>query len=688
MSPQVFACVLCGWVILDAPGRESWLNQFRGLYSGPTGIVLTGVGLYDDPERCAFIAPADYNARWDDPDYHSPEADQFGAMRQPPINDRHGFIFHDACWCLLQKASAKAVPRERLFNVLKSLPIPIGANTVSWGHDYGGLTPINRTDYFPWEDWFHIHNEVEPDPVWNANPYDIPEVEQVITGIPQSPPGMNEPITRNLQVGTDPFSGLPQELCAAIAIALPTRDVLNLRHASKAFWPIFYSEQFWASRFQHISERAWLFEARNGRHIQDWRWLYHQTSSFNNSAALQNRIRIWKLLQTVLDLSYLDCTRLPGQSVCSSQLNTVDSIEVAGDILEEYSQSRRNPFDGGCRLFYKDRIAIPRNVSRVSVSYVQVGDRGYVTGLKFITSSGDTVQSGYWGWAEDSVAVKEITGFHLGVDSRGIQAIQCISEGTDVSRWLGYPDDCPKTRRLAMPGCLESLELGFDGFKLISLSASQRSLSSTKMLSREDQLRNLSLWYPDVLPSSMSLSKSIFPARDDVCREYKPLFWLSFGGPGGSYLRNLVRISALCGEETPQRLDFFYNNQNPIERQSFSRHFATEFSNTMDFAIDGPGGEIINAVEVEVLHYDPSDTTRPWIAYMDGDLVACTIYTNRGRYCRFACDDDDDDPSDLVSISMTAAPGKTITGFFGTQSSNDGQILTSLGVISELVEQY
>ncbi|KAH8680701.1 hypothetical protein BX600DRAFT_2895 [Xylariales sp. PMI_506] len=92
MRPRIFSCALCGWAIVDQPGAVSWLNQFRGLFPGPTGIVLTGVGLYDDPGRGAFIAPVDRNSRWDDLGYDSPEEDQFGAMNQGEVNGRHGLF--------------------------------------------------------------------------------------------------------------------------------------------------------------------------------------------------------------------------------------------------------------------------------------------------------------------------------------------------------------------------------------------------------------------------------------------------------------------------------------------------------------------------------------------------------------------------------------------------------------------
>ncbi|KAF3799741.1 hypothetical protein GCG54_00000987 [Colletotrichum gloeosporioides] len=118
MSPRIWSCTLCGWVVLDASGNASWLNQFRALSSSPKGVILTGVGLYVDRERGAFIAPVDSNGRWDDSSYESPHDDQFGAMGQGEVNQRRGFVFHEACWDLLEQAFYPGqVPLKRLFGV-------------------------------------------------------------------------------------------------------------------------------------------------------------------------------------------------------------------------------------------------------------------------------------------------------------------------------------------------------------------------------------------------------------------------------------------------------------------------------------------------------------------------------------------------------------------------------------------
>ncbi|KAH9909772.1 F-box domain-containing protein [Xylariomycetidae sp. FL2044] len=435
---------------------------------------------YGMPVAPYFAAPAAYDARWDDPGYDSPQSDCFAVMNQDRSgkNHRYGFVFHDACWCLLREASpAKAIPLDRLYDVLRSLPIVTSDDVdgVDWGHDYGG-PPEKGSGLFPWEVG-HLRTDetVEHDIVWSANPYQVTELEQLITEAPNPLPCIVLTTSGVLQTEMDPFSGLPYELCAAIAMTLPTSDVLNLRLASKSFWPMIHSQQFWRSRFGGLPERSWLFEARDGRQIQDWRWLYHQTSEANRSPGARNRSRVWKLLQTVTDLVNLKFPHSPIQFGRPLSLDTPGLTRVAADIREisetEFEEGGY-VLDEGCCVFYKDHIVIPREASLFTASYVPIGDGGYITGIRFVTSSGSaTVQSGYWGSHQRSVAVKGMVGFHLAVSPRGIQAIRCISEGDNVSQWLGYPSDCLTTRRLARLGGIESLELGFDGFKLVSLGA-------------------------------------------------------------------------------------------------------------------------------------------------------------------------------------------------------------------------
>lgn len=57
--------------------------------------------MYDDPDGGEWIAPSDYDARWDGEDYVDSPTDELPIIKRPSVNGRHGFVLHDECWCLL-----------------------------------------------------------------------------------------------------------------------------------------------------------------------------------------------------------------------------------------------------------------------------------------------------------------------------------------------------------------------------------------------------------------------------------------------------------------------------------------------------------------------------------------------------------------------------------------------------------
>ncbi|KAK4232674.1 hypothetical protein C8A03DRAFT_39743, partial [Achaetomium macrosporum] len=244
MSPRIFCCTICGWVVLadwDPNSSETWANQFRALCTGPGGLLLTGVGLYNDPNNGVFSAPLDRNMRWSDAGYHESADIEFGVLTQPDFGGRHGFIFHDACWSLLEEASHPApVSLQRLLEVCKSLPFTLDCRTLSWGHDFGGAAIVDNINYFPWEDRYDLRKFSKPDPVFSKNPYEVPGVDRILAEDPDQPPTLTATTPSPQKPIRDCFASLPQELCTAIAMCLPTADVLRTRLASRAFWPVFY----------------------------------------------------------------------------------------------------------------------------------------------------------------------------------------------------------------------------------------------------------------------------------------------------------------------------------------------------------------------------------------------------------------------------------------------------------------
>lgn len=405
-------------------------------------------------------------------------------MCQREVNGRHGFVFHEACWDLLEKAfHPRPVPVTRLFDVCRSLPFPLLVVGLSWGHDYGGPVHIDDEHHFPWEeDRFTDREFLEPDPMFSENPYEVPEVRTVLTEAPERPPVPGRAISAATVPERDGLLALPPELRSAIAMYLPTSDVLNLRLASRAFWTILDSQQFWASRFGDVSERSWLFEVWGDvPKSRDWRWLYRRTNHGHISPGLQNRVRVWNLSQKMLRI--LEFSWKEVGLTTSPKPEPQWWTHVSGNLWERPAGGRYLRFEGGCRVFHKHRVPIPHNLSRLSISSVRVGDAEYLAGLKLVTAAGESHQVGYWSVAPDVekyVQVSEIRGFNLAVGSRGIHAIQCIEGGSRTRRWLGSPDRSPKTQRLDVDRRVTELEVGFD----VSISQHEGSPSgSNRVLS-------------------------------------------------------------------------------------------------------------------------------------------------------------------------------------------------------------
>jgi hypothetical protein len=308
------------------------------------------------------------------------------------VNGRPGFVFHEACWSLLEEASSPApVPLRRLFDVCCSFSA--GAGFLNWGHDYGGAIEARFSRVFPWEEEARFAETVHHHPRslsrhCNKNPYRVPGVDGMLADAPEQPPAVVAATGTSGSGGGDCFTALPEELRAEIAMYLPTGDVLSARLASRAFWPIFYRQQFWASRFRGSSERSWLFEACRERRPRDWRWLYRRTGQTRKlPPGLQNRRRIWGLIQGLLNVLSLEWNELPAALPAAWSPDPIlpspgQGAEGSGCLGK---QPRRLPRSGNpwqaeglsapsaCQTLRSQRVAIPCDLARFSVSTVTVG---------------------------------------------------------------------------------------------------------------------------------------------------------------------------------------------------------------------------------------------------------------------------------------------------------------------------
>lgn len=300
----------------------------------------------------------------------------------------------------------------------------------------------------------------------NSDPYEIPEVGNLLTEDCQLPPV--SPIPNTLFTG-DVFAILPEEIRTAVAEYLVTSDVYNLRAASRSFWHVFYSQQFWKSRFTFLHpDRSWLFEALDDNQIRDWRYLYRRTSNLSSYPALQNRKRIWPLAIRILDiLSLDDSQQLEKHDLAAdSHTNLHDtenfkSIEVAGLIFSDPIPSRLRQ---GCRVMHRQQLSLPKPVKLdcIAFSFVYLGNTTYISGLRF-ESSNFSKQIGYRSPIEHSLTlVSHLRGWRIAVGARGIQAIQCVLTDTEAeSPWFGSFQDACITDRLA-DCAIQTVDFGLD----------------------------------------------------------------------------------------------------------------------------------------------------------------------------------------------------------------------------------
>jgi hypothetical protein len=111
-------------------------------------------------------------------------------------------------------------------------------------------------------------------------------------------------------------------------------------------------------------------------------------------------------------------------------------------------------------------------------------------------------------------------------------------------------------------------------------------------------LREAALWYPIVPEPELCLNEASFTGGNPSDTGYQPLFWIRFGGPGGSYLKHVTGVSVYCPRGL-YSLEFHYDTtHDPAGAYKLGRCKATDVSKILEFPIDGAGGELIEILEV------------------------------------------------------------------------------------------
>lgn len=103
-----------------------------------------------------------------------------------------------------------------------------------------------------------------------------------------------------------------------------------------------------------------------------------------------------------------------------------------------------------------------------------------------------------------------------------------------------------------------------------------------------------------------------------------------FGGPKGCYLRYLTGLS-VTSLGTLRGIEFHFNTEDiPAASRRLGRCKSSEYAKIMQFDIDGPGGEFINAIEIYLRNFAGENVL--WF-YKEGQLEsfkASSSYSESG----------------------------------------------------------
>ncbi|OJD11069.1 hypothetical protein AJ78_08088 [Emergomyces pasteurianus Ep9510] len=520
--------------------------------------------------------------------------------------DPCGFVFHEACWSILQHAyQDKHIPLARILEVFPSLPLPLCDGIPNWDHNYEGLTTLDDK-YFPWHgEWKAVNFPALEQQLLHpkSNPYQVFGLEDLLKDIQQSPPDpkLIYTATSSISMG-DCFQRLPLEIRNEIVSYLPTADIFGLRLASRAFLHTFWCQAFWRTRFWPNADRGFLFEIWYQHGTRDWRALYRRTNNSCLTPGLQNRKRVWKLavaLRDILDSEWMDISSEPRVEFLAR--TDLKWKRLAGEFPKMPTPLkgliRRTPtFYSGCREFRKEHILIPQHLARIAVYLVRDGDGHYISCFKFILTGGKTICLGYRTGQLALVDTPALKGFILAVGSKGIHGLQIMTAPGSLTPWIGSHDQCPKSRWLVTDGPLIALGAGFDVFKIVSLAVGEESTSHKSLNDHHGSLHNRALWYPDIPSPDLFVGETCVTGHNStVASEYEPLCWVCIGGLGGNDLRYLQEIMIPSYGQV-EWIRFHYTDLDAVTLGR-SRPDPIDVSR---FAIDGQGGEIIENVEIQL----------------------------------------------------------------------------------------
>ncbi|PLB44841.1 hypothetical protein P170DRAFT_512974 [Aspergillus steynii IBT 23096] len=607
-------CSVCGVIFANSLGGQQnipWYAQARALYrrGREKSTYLSGIGRPGYSQGLEAPLDSDYSYR----DVQRPQRIELIHKTTTILSDAWGFGIHDACWKMLYSRNihyAHAIDlAESVFNQILSAP---------------HLEDVSTEGYFNLER-FAKDSHVRKDP------FDVPSLDELEAAAPPrlAAAGL---IPIGASGNSRHFSKLSVELTFEILSYLPFSDLLRLRLVCRELAAIMSFDalprSYWRDRFSAGQEGAFLGVDLSAQ--RDWYRLFRGTLSLlKTNKSLRNRKRIWQRLDSFEEVAR--CEASPGRTshgyalervVTNPQTYTYQVMDHRYDDgipdclqLKCFSSGHipghgyEDTVGASDPCHYKAvQLEFPTGGGdgEVEVSFIQVGDQEFISGMRFWHSGypeGRVLKLGYYGHdktrrlripyashfnaVEFAFSVGGLVG--LSFKLRNIGSTRWIDQGrgSNIARKVMRLPKVPKR-------CF--LVAGLDRYKIVSLGLALPADEGGQQTPSNNMTVEPKIWFP-YEPSWGVLQASALKPPNSF-NTFTPRLHVDFGGPGGVLLNCLTRLSL--------HIHLSHRAFDPWQLAGISFHFLDGGVKTLGLSggveismlIDGPGEERITAFEV------------------------------------------------------------------------------------------
>jgi hypothetical protein len=333
----------------------------------------------------------------------------------------------------------------------------------SFGHSYGGASKFQKA--------YGRLEPLENNTEWSfllADPLDIGELQALSAKTEVSSNSVT--VLQSVLCSSCSFETLPNEIMVSVLCLLPSKDIANLRLASRPVAMISTMSQlpqsFWASRFGPGMELG-FFHPVSMTKRRDWRSLYFKIKSrLEHEPALKNRKRIWDSMQPVAELGESYSRRcLYGIRHDLSALSHMNSL-INGPLLlaqtitaTSVPEESKEQITFGCRQTDHRMAIIPEFFLApqayplcwcYNISFITINGRSYASGVQFIPPTfkcDEEIPANSLGYintgnrlCQEFKAPGPVNAVGIAVCPRGIVDIQFVSNSEAAMAQKNYAD--------------------------------------------------------------------------------------------------------------------------------------------------------------------------------------------------------------------------------------------------------